>query len=154
MASQTFRAKLRYRLDAFIGGGAGKQLLFLAVITGALVLLFTLIGLVAGVGPDESDEGFFTRMIETGWFYFGRVIDSGTFTGDSGHFNRAISVIVTVLGVVVAGLLISALAGNFQAALEQIRRTGAPVVEDGHFVVLGWSEKIFSVIDQLTEAYA
>jgi len=154
MAGPTFRAKLRYRLDAFIGGGAGKQLLFLAVITAALVVLFTLVGLVVGLGPGESDEGFFTRMIETGWYYFGRVIDSGTFVEDSGHLNRAVSVIVTVLGVVVAGLLISALAGNFQAQLEQIRRTGAPVVENGHFVVLGWSEKIFSVIDQLTEAYA
>jgi hypothetical protein len=148
-----FRAKLRYRLDAFIGGGAGKQLLFLALITALLVAVFTLVGLVFGLGP-EGDDGFFSRIIETGWYYFGRVIDSGTFVEDSGHFNRAVSVIVTVLGVVVAGLLISALAGNFQAALEQIRKTGAPVVEHGHFVVLGWSEKIFSVIDQLTEAYA
>ena len=151
---RTFRAKLRYRLDAFIGGGAGKQLLFLAVVTALLVVLFTVMGMIVGLGPESNDEGFFTRVIETSWFYFGRVIDSGTFVEDSGHLNRAVSVLVTVLGVVVAGLLISALAGNFQSALEQIRRTGAPVMETGHFVVLGWSEKIFSVIDQLTEAYA
>lgn len=152
--TSTFRAKLRYRLDAFIGGGAGKQLLFLAAVTGFLVLFFTLVGLVVGVGPEASGDGFLSRVVETSWYYFGRVLDSGTFVEDSGHVNRAVSVVVTVLGVVVAGLLISALAGNFQAALEQIRRTGAPVVESGHFVVLGWSEKIFSVIDQLAEAYA
>lgn len=154
MANDDFRARLRYRLDGFIGGGAGKQLLFLAAITFALVVLFTLVGLVIGVGPESNGEGFFARIVETGWYYFGRVLDSGTFVDDSGYVNRMISVLVTVMGVVVAGLLISALAGNFSAALDQIRRTGAPVVEKNHFVVLGWSEKIFSVIDQLAEAYA
>jgi hypothetical protein len=154
MASHDFRARLRYRLDGFIGGGAGKQLLFLAAITASLVVFFTLLGLVIGVGPESNGESFFVRLVETSWYYFGRVLDSGTFVEDSGYVNRVISVLVTVLGVVVAGLLISALAGNFSAALEQIRKTGAPVVEHGHFVVLGWSEKIFSVIDQLAEAYA
>ncbi len=154
MANDDFRARLRYKLDGFIGGGAGKQLLFLAAITAFLVVFFTLVGLVIGIGPEDNGEGFFGRVVETSWYYFGRVLDSGTFVEDSGYVNRMVSVLVTVLGVVVAGLLISALAGNFSAALEQIRRTGAPVVEKGHFVVLGWSEKIFSVIDQLAEAYA
>ncbi len=149
-----FRAKVRYRLDEFIGGGAGKQLLFLAMLTAALVLGFTAVAVVLGVGPEAEGAGFVTRVIETAWFYFGRVIDSGTFVEDAGYVNRTVSVTVTVLGVVVAGLLISALAGNFQQALDRIRQTGAPVMEEGHFLVLGWSEKIFSVIDQLSEAYA
>lgn len=155
MATQRgFRAKLRYRLDAFIGGGAGKQLLFLAGLTAFLVVAFSGIALALGVGPERGEEDFLTYLVETSWYYFGRVIDSGTFVEDGGYLNRAVSVTVTVLGVVVAGLLISALAGNFQAALDQIRQTGAPVMENGHFVVLGWSQKIFSVIDQLSEAYA
>ncbi|AKF11604.1 CASTOR/POLLUX-related putative ion channel [Sandaracinus amylolyticus] len=150
-----FRAKLRYRANEFIGGGAGKQLLFLAVLTAALVIGFTTVGLVLGLGVEDGFAGgFVERAYEVSWFYFGRVIDSGTFTGDSGIGNRAISTVASILGVIVAGLLISALAGNFQQALEDIRKTGAPVMEDGHFLVLGWSEKIYSVIDQLAEAYA
>jgi ion channel POLLUX/CASTOR len=146
------RAKVRYRMDEFIGGGAGKQLLFLAGLTVALVLGFTLVGLVLGVGAPEG--GFIDRTYETAWFYFGRVVDSGTFTADEGMLNRGISTTASILGVIVAGLLISALAGNFQERLESIRRNGAPVMEDRHFVVLGWSDKIYSVIDQLSEAYA
>lgn len=149
------RAKLRYRIDAFIGGGAGKQLAFLAVLTVAIILFFTLVGLILGLDTANNITGnFFERGYEVAWFYFGRVIDSGTFVGDAGLLNRLVSIGVTVAGVVVAGLLISALAGNFQQALEDIRKTGAPVMEEGHFLVLGWSEKIYSVIDQLSEAYA
>ncbi len=146
------RAKVRYRLDEFIGGGAGKQLLFLAGLTVSLVVAFTLIGLVLGVGVSQG--GIVERTYETAWFYFGRVVDPGTFVADEGILNRSVSTTVSILGVVVAGLLISALAGNFQERLESIRRNGAPVMEERHFVVLGWSDKIYSVIDQLSEAYA
>ena len=147
-----FNAKLRYRVDEFIGGGAGKQLAFLAILTFSIIGVFTLIGLVLGLGGTEGS--IFDRLYETAWFYFGRVIDAGTFVGDEGIVNRSVSTLVSILGVVVAGLLISALAGNFQERLESIRKGGAPVMEEGHFLVLGWSEKIYSVIDQLGEAYA
>lgn len=143
-----WRAKARYRLDEFIGGGAGKQMAVLAMLTAALVGTFTLVGAVLGVGA--ADGG----LIETAWFYFGRVIDAGTFTADEGWLNRIVSTAVSILGVVVAGLLISSLSGNFQDRLEGIRRSGSPVMETGHFLILGWSEKIYSVLDQLTEAYA
>jgi hypothetical protein len=153
-----FKAKLRYRLDEFIGGGAGKQLLFLALLTAALVLFFSGLALVLSfitpIGPENSGDGFIFHAYQTVWFYFGRVVDAGTFTADEGVLNRVISTTISILGVIVAGLLISALAGNFQERLDGIRRTGAPVMESGHFLILGWSEKIFSVIDQLSEAYA
>lgn len=150
-----FRAKLRYHVDAFIGGGAGKQLAFLAVLTVAFIFFFSLTGLILGLDAANNITGnVFERGYEIAWFYFGRVIDSGTFVGEAGFLNRIVSTGVTVAGVVVAGLLISALAGNFQQALESIRKTGAPVMEEGHFLILGWSEKIYSVIDQLSEAYA
>ena len=150
-----FRAKARYRIDEFIGGGAGKQLLFLALLTVGLVGVFTFLGLLSGLGTEDGFGGnFFERVYETAWFYFGRVIDAGTFVGDTGLVNRVVSTTVSVLGIVVAGLLISALAGNFQERLDAIRRGGAPVMEEGHFLVLGWSEKVYSVLDQLSEAYA
>jgi len=155
MSKRDWRAKLRYRIDEFIGGGAGKQLSFLALLTATLVLGFTAIGAVLGLGVDEGFAGGpLERLSETAWFYFGRVIDAGTFVGDAGAVNRVVSTTVSVLGIIVAGLLISALAGNFQERLERIRRGGADVMEEGHFLVLGWSEKIYSVLDQLSEAYA
>jgi hypothetical protein len=155
MASKRgFRKKVHYRIDEFIGGGAGKQLIFLALLTLALVLAFTLVGVVTGLGTEDGfGGGFLERVYETAWFYFGRVIDAGTFVGDTGFVNRAVSTAVSVMGIVVAGLLISALAGNFQDRLDRIRRGGADVMEERHFLVLGWSEKIYSVFDQLSEAY-
>jgi hypothetical protein len=148
-----WKAKLRYRSDEFLGGGAGKQLAFLFGLTCVLVVLFTGLSVVASIvtpslGIAEGD------LLDKMWWYFTRLIDSGGMGGDTGNVNRFVSTVATILGVVVAGLLISSLAGNFQERLEAIKRGGAPVMEEGHFLILGWSEKIYSVIDQISEAYA
>ena len=149
-----FRAKLRYRSDEFLSGGAGRQLLFLFVLTMAVVVVFTLLSLPLGVGPAAEAEKAAPTILDKAWFYFTRMLDAGTMGDDEGQFNRVISTGATIVGVVVAGLLISSLSGNFQERLEAIKRGGSPVMEEEHFLILGWSEKIYSVIDQLSEAYA
>ena len=148
-----FRAKLRYKSDEFLSGGAGRQLFFLFVLTLGIVVVFTTISLILGVGP-EAAEGETVGMGDRIWHYFGRILDAGTMADDAGGVNRLVSTGTTILGVIVAGLLISSLAGNFQERLDAIKRGGSPVMEEGHFLILGWSEKIYSVIDQISEAYA
>ncbi len=143
------RARLRYRWEEFLSGGAGKQLFFLFALTMLMVVGFALLSLVGGAAGVELAEG---SLLDRGWFYFTRLIDPGTMGSDAGNPNRLVSTAATVAGVVVAGLLISSLAGNFQERLEAIRRGISPVIEHDHFLVLGWSEKVFSVIDQLSEA--
>ena len=148
------RAKIRYRWDEFLSGGAGRQLAFLFGLTLFLVLIFTIVSLpFSGLGPEDAADHAST-VLDKAWFYFTRMLDAGTMGDDAGEVNRLVSTAATILGVVVAGLLISSLAGNFQERLDAIKRGGSPVMEDGHFLILGWSEKIYSVIDQISEAYA
>jgi hypothetical protein len=136
-----------------LSGGAGRQLLLLFALTMLVVLVFTGISLpIEGVGPEGTPEHHVT-VLDKAWFYFTRMLDAGTMGDDAGELNRFVSTGATILGVIVAGLLISSLAGNFQDRLEAIRRGGSPVMEEGHFLVLGWSEKIPSVVDQICEAY-
>ncbi len=144
-----FKAKLRYRTDEFLGAGAGRQLGFLFVLTMALVLVYAVASALLHL--DEAQVGDTT--LDKMWFYFTRMLDAGTMGGDTGHLNRLISTAATIMGVVIAGLLISSLSGNFQDRLDAIKRGSSAVVESEHFLILGWSEKIYSVIDQLAEAY-
>lgn len=150
MIDRGFRARFRYRADEFLSSGAGNQLLFLLGLSIAIVLFHVLLAVIATAAGAEtgSGDGFWQKF----WFYFTRILDAGTMGGDEGAWGRIISTFDTIAGVVVAGLLISALAGNFQDRLEAIKRGGSPVQETGHFLILGWSEKIYSVIDQLSEA--
>src|SRR5262245_20724478 len=97
-----FRARLRYRWDEFLSGGAGRQLLFLFALTIGIVLLFTGVAAVLAVLQVElknGDEGFLNKA----WFYFTRMLDAGTMGDDEGEVNRLVSTGATILGVVVAG---------------------------------------------------
>lgn len=152
------RARLRYRSDEFLSGGAGRQLGFLFALTMLLVVVFAAVAMVIGamggeVAPVDASEPLWAKWLDRSWWYFARFLDAGTMGGDEGQLNRVVSSIATIFGVIVAGLLISSLAGNFQERLESIKRGASPVLEQGHFLILGWSEKIYSVIDQLAEAY-
>jgi ion channel POLLUX/CASTOR len=140
-----WRARLHYRTDQFLSSGPGKQLLLLFVLTMSVVLLHVVVALAFSLPAGDS-------IGEKFWFYFMRILDTGAMGDDKGAVMRLVSAVDTVLGLVVAGLLISALAGNFNERLEAIRRGGSTVVENGHFLILGWSDKIYSVIDQLAEA--
>src|SRR5262245_25584822 len=106
-----FRARLRYRWEEFLSGGAGKQLFFLFVMTMLMVMPFTGISLGGAAAGVELAEG---NSLDRAWFYFTRFLDAGTMGGDAGNANRVVSTAATIGGVVVAGLLISSLAGNFQ----------------------------------------
>ena len=152
-----FGARLRYKSDEFISGGAGRQLMFLFVLTMVLVIFFAIVSAILSfIEPTVAAPGsgsFFGNALDRMWHFWGRFLDAGTMGGDEGQLNRFVSSIATIIGVIVAGLLISSLAGNFTERLEQIKRGSGPVLEEKHFLILGWSEKIYSVIDQLTEAY-
>ncbi|MCC6995216.1 MAG: hypothetical protein IT370_11460 [Deltaproteobacteria bacterium] len=142
----SFRARFRYKSDEFLSSGAGKQLFLLFVLSMVVVLVHT--GLAFAFSLHNPENTFGGRF----WFYFTRILDAGTMGGDEGTAVRVISTVDTILGVIVAGLLISSLSGNFQERLEAIKKGGSPVIEEGHFLILGWSEKIFSVIDMLCDA--
>lgn len=148
--NSSLSARLRYRWEEFLSSGAGKQLLLLFVMSVAVVLFHAVVAIILGLDEQEVGASFGDKF----WFFFARIMDAGTMGGDSNPLVRVVSTVDTLAGVIVAGLLISSLAGNFQERLDAIKRGSSPVVESGHFLVLGWSEKIFSVIDQLTEAYA
>jgi len=145
---RNFKAKLKYRSDEFLSSGAGKQLLFLFVLSLIIVGFHATLAVIIGLDSEQTGEGFIDKC----WFFFTRIMDAGTMGGDQGRLVQILATVDTILGVIVAGLLISALAGNFQGRLDEIKRGGAPVMESGHFLILGWSEKVYSVIDQLSEA--
>jgi ion channel POLLUX/CASTOR len=144
---RNWKTRFRYRFDEFLASGAGKQLLMLFALTLAVVLIHSALSVIFAVKHDDS-AGFWEMF----WFYFTRSLDAGTMSADAGTGLRVLATVDTILGVIVAGLLISSLSGNFQSRLENIRRGSSAVDERHHFLILGWSEKIFSIIDQLAEA--
>lgn len=109
----------------------------LVFLTLAAILVGGLLAQLAGV----EDDVF--------WWTWLRFTDPGYVGEDFGAGVRAVSILVTVTGWVVFGLLISIFSTAIQDRLGSLRRGAAFILDRGHTVVLGWNSTVFAILDQL-----
>jgi voltage-gated potassium channel Kch len=146
--------RLRYRFDNWMARGTGAQILLLAIVTAALVLVTALAVVALDVVP-INDKGQPDSFGMVTWKALMRALDAGTLAGDvAGWTFLFIMLFVTLGGVFVLSALIGILTQGFGAMIERLRRGRSAVLETGHTVILGWGPKIFTLIRELALANA
>lgn len=144
----TFRQRLRYRFDNSLARGIWGILALLGVLA---ILLFAVIAVflvITGVGPG----GERTSFPEALWFALTRSLDPGTFSGDEGLSFRLTMLVVTLIGILLGAAIIGLVSSAIDRRLENLRRGRSLVVEEGHTLILGDSDKVIPVISELIEA--
>lgn len=144
--SVTWRQRLRYRFDNLLARGTWATLVWLGVVTLVAVLISSLLLAVFGVGLSGSNEG---GWLEDFWQSLLRVIDAGTMAGDVGWGRRILALLVTVFGLLVAGTLIGIIAAAVEDRIDGMRRGRSAVIESGHLVVLGASDQLPGLLEQV-----
>ncbi len=150
------KARVRYLVDrAFAREFAGQLLLFLV-----LVVTVTLIGMTAvffglfspentgitGI-PRNIDRGFWDSL----WWSLNQVLRLRGFERMYGATGAilAYALFLSIMGLVVFSVLISLINNTMRSRIEALRRGETPVLERGHVLVLGWNNKVYSVLRQL-----
>jgi K+/H+ antiporter YhaU regulatory subunit KhtT len=148
MKENTNYQKLRYTIDNYISKGSMRILLGLGMISIAGILMVALVSLTMKMDPSKT----FLDMI---WMSLMATFQSNSvpFTPASGN-EEAIEYIipmllVTFLGFLVVSIVIGAVSNGLQNKIESLRKGRSLVVEKNHFVILGWSEQIFTIINEL-----
>lgn len=142
-------ARLRYRFDILMSRGAGIVILWLAGITVGFVFLAALVLTIFGIGVNEEEN---PSLLESFWQSLLRILDPGTFSGDTGWPLRITMLLVTLLGVLIGGSLIGLIVAAVDNRIERLRRGRSAVVERGHTLILGWSPRVFTLISEIVEA--
>lgn len=146
-AARSVRNRVRYRFDRLLSRGSWAVLLWLGMIT--LLAVSTSAALLAVTDVTfAGSEG--TSLVEDFWQSLLRVMDPGTMVNDVGWGRRILALIVTLTGLLLAGTLIGLIAAGVERRVERLRQGRSIVVESDHYVVLGWSERLRVVINQLT----
>lgn len=141
-----FLEKLRYKFDNLMSKGTGILLLSLASATAIMIAVISLIVWITQTGPTSS----FTELL---WMGLMRAIDSGTVSGDTGSVGYIFLMFVTTLGgIFILSILIGILTTGIEAKLESLRKGRSRVIEKDQTIILGWSEQIFTIIEELIEA--
>jgi len=150
------RARVRYLIDrAFAREFAGPLLLLLM-----LVVTVTLLGMTAAffglfstenagiIGiPRDIDRGFWDSL----WWSLNQVLRLRGFERMYGATGivLAYGFILSLMGLVVFSVLISLINNTMRSRIAALRRGETPVLERDHVLVLGWNNKVFSVLQQL-----
>ncbi|HEY9840819.1 MAG TPA: hypothetical protein V6D23_10215, partial [Candidatus Obscuribacterales bacterium] len=102
------------------------------------------------VPPDEGKAvGFFELM----WMNLMRLMDAGAVGGDKGSWPFLLMMLFTTFaGIFVFSMLIGILTSGLESKLEELRKGRSLVVENDHTVILGWSERVFSILSELAIA--
>jgi len=144
----TWRQRLRYRMDNAFSRGIWVVLLWLGVITLVFFVVIALVIALSGIGPGDESTSFFEGL----WLAMTRSLDPGTFSGDEGGRFRIIMLVVTIVGIFIAATIIGLVSSGIDSRVESLRRGRSLVVEEGHTIIIGRSDKLPTVISELVEA--
>ncbi|GHF08943.1 lipoprotein [Streptomyces morookaense] len=143
------RDRLRYWFDSTMDRGTPALIGWLALasvvliaVTATLVVLFT--------DTDTERNG---GWLGVAWMSLLRALDPGTMGSDTGTpVFLGLMLLVTVGGIFIVSALIGVLTTGLDHRIQQLRKGRSRLLERGHTVVLGWSEQIFTVVEELVEA--
>ncbi|CAF2367486.1 unnamed protein product [Rotaria sp. Silwood2] len=138
-----FRAWLKYKSDNIFAAGPVVIIPILALISICLILIFSSLYLWSG------DTNTYSQSL---WETFMRTLDPGSAAEDTGGIHRLISATVTMCGIFIISTLIGALTTGMEGKLAELRKGRTKVVETNHTIILGWSSKIFDIINELVIA--
>ena len=147
----TLSEKIRYKFENTLSKGTPAMIMWLGIISVILVLVCGIIILILSIkGSPDSDSSL--GFIEGTWKSLMATLDPGTMGGDEGWAFRIIRFVATLGGIFIISILIGAIGAGIEGKLEEMRKGKSKVLESNHTLILGWSPKIFSIIQQLVEA--
>jgi len=147
---------IRYLVDqAFVHKFIGQSLLFLT-----LVILVTLIGMTAmffGLFSEENTGiSSIPRDIDAGildslWWSVNQVMRLPGLKQAYGATAPVViySLFLSLMGLVVFSVLISLINNTMRSRIEALRKGDTQVLERNHVLLLGWNNKVFSILQQL-----
>lgn len=149
----SLRARARYRFDLALARGSlvvigylGLVMLVIISVASVLMWLLHLKGVNGGQPINDPFDAFWQSLL--------RVIDSGNFAADATWPTRLLGLLITLCGIFLAGSLIGLIATAVDQRIEELRKGRSTVLEHGHTLVLGWSPRLPTILDELVQANA
>jgi len=144
-------ARLRYRFDLALSRGPSVVIGWLGLLTVGVIAITAVVVVVLGLGK-ASNGGNRLGYAEALWQSMLRVVDAGTFAGDTGWNTRLVGLMITLAGIFIAGSLIGLIANAVDQRIDELRKGRSRVIEHDHTLILGWSSSVPGIVSELVIA--
>lgn len=145
MKKGSFKQKFQYQFDNLMSKGTIALIGLLFAVTMLIVCVAGLVSLFLGV-----DGGIGVTI----WLSLMHALDPGTITTDTldNIPYVALQGIVTVCGILISSVLIGIISSGLERKLTSLRKGTSVVIEDGHTVILGFNDNLYTLINELIGA--
>ena len=160
MSSYTLGQMLRYRFDNFMARGGRSSFICLVVIY--ISILFTLSSIrgvmLLTVPRDGLEPGVYTERgggyLRHVYITFLQMTDPGNMNQDvmSRPYFKITSVLAGLSGVIMLASLVALVTTGLHGKLADLKKGHSKVVEEGHTLILGWSERVLEILRELIMA--
>ncbi|XP_031124533.1 ion channel CASTOR-like isoform X2 [Ipomoea triloba] len=134
--------QLAYRVDVFLSFIPYAKPLALLVATILVICLGALA--LFGVTKDSLADSF--------WLSWTYVADSGNHANSEGTGPRLVSVSISFGGMLIFAMMLGLVSDAISEKFDSLRKGKSEVVEQNHTLILGWSDKLGSLLNQLAIA--
>ncbi len=150
-ARETFdlRTRLRYRRDESFARGTAPVMVWLGIVTLALVLFAAITIAILHTPINGNHHGSF---VEGFWAELLRTLDPGTMGSDTGWDFRLVSLMVTLGGIFFVSTLIGLIANGLDRKLSSLQEGRGVVAENGHTLIIGHTVFLTAIVEELVEA--
>ncbi|TAF64169.1 MAG: hypothetical protein EAZ55_11935 [Cytophagales bacterium] len=142
----SLKNRLQYQFDNLMTAGLAPLLVLLSIFVFLMTLFFSSIIWLTGLHNEGQQWHSFSDAF---WVSLMHITDQGTIVDDNNWAYRGIMFVATIMGIMSISTLVGLITSQINRTINDLRKGRSLVIERNHIVILGWSSKIFSIIDKL-----
>jgi voltage-gated potassium channel Kch len=144
----SLRTKLRYNFDNSLskaGAFVGYVFIAIIVLAFAMTAVQAAIAAVAALNTPLDPASYFFSY----WAAFTKILGIGS---TDAWGAQIVNFIYWAIGIAISGAVIGFISAAIQRAVARLKEGKSAVIESGHTLILGWSNRVFPILSELAIA--
>ncbi|KAJ1450332.1 hypothetical protein M885DRAFT_448106 [Pelagophyceae sp. CCMP2097] len=149
-ATPPMRKLVAYRIDCWFSSNPNSKSLALLYLSLALVVYGG--GFLYAVSATGFGESLFETLVGLGIDWTFASAAESDFYSASGLLTRLVAIVSSLGGMFITALLLGIVSDSVAGRVDDLKKGRSDVLEQRHTLILGWSEKVVSVVEQISLA--
>ena len=143
MKSSNTKERILYSIDNIMARGSFSIIIALTFVVILIIITLSLFIWSLGSNPNLG-------LIDQLWVYFntgfGKSAATGTWT------YRLTTFLVGIVAIFFSSIIIGSIASAISSKISELREGKSKVIESNHTIILGWSESVYIILNEIIEA--
>ena len=137
------KERILYAIDNIMARGSFSIIMALSFVVILLILVLSIFIWLIGSNPSLG-------FIDQFWVYFNTGFGRSAIDGNWAY--RLTTFLLVLVSIFFSSIIIGSIANSISSKISELREGKSKVIESNHTVILGWSESVHIIINEIIEA--